>query len=96
MAIRRQIDLRREQSPDDSFNSTNAAASTAGQYDPLKARMHGDIAAYLGLTNSNPVNLGNASIFGNAVSGLYGTWDVGPAGLISGMIGTDITLNFLR
>jgi len=40
------------------------------------------------------VNLGNASIFGNAVSGLYGTWDVGPAGLISGMIGTDMNVEF--
>jgi hypothetical protein len=46
----------------DSFDSADPLASTDGQYDPAKARDHGDIVMTWGLTNS--ANIGNAKVYG--------------------------------
>jgi hypothetical protein len=62
----------------DSFNSTNAAQSTGGQYDPAKATDHAIVA-----TTSKVVgdfNIGNVSIYGRVATGPGATVTVGVNG----------------
>lgn len=64
----------------DSYNSTNAAYSTGGKYDPAKARDNGDVASLLGL-----VNVGNGKIRGDLLTGATGSQAVGANGLVGDM-----------
>jgi hypothetical protein len=67
----------------DSFDSADPGQSTNGQYDPLKARDHGDVAAYAGLTNST--NVGSASIKGVLWTGPGGAIAIGPNGRVGSL-----------
>ena len=49
----------------DSFDSTNPAMSTNGQYDSSKRQSHGDVASNI---SGNSSNLNNSSVYGNAWS----------------------------
>jgi hypothetical protein len=76
----------------DSFNSTDPFASTAGLYDPSKAKSNGDIRAWMGITNN--VNIGNASIHGSIATGPNQTVQFGAQGFVTGGITDDMELNF--
>ena len=54
-----------------SFNSTNSAYNTGGQYDPLKARDQATVATDSKTAGS--VSIGNANVFGKAATGPGGT-----------------------
>src|SRR5215510_16530084 len=78
----------------DSYDSTNPAKSTNGRYDPLKAGDKGDIASISGLTNS--LKVGNANVWGRAITGPAGGVYTGPNGAVgstnwqrSGMSGVE-------
>jgi hypothetical protein len=59
----------------DSFDSTNSAYSTGGQYDPAKAH---DAATVATLSKtSGSLNTGNASVYGKVATGPGGTVTVG-------------------
>jgi Putative Ice-binding-like adhesive domain len=59
----------------DSFDSTNSAYSTAGQYDPAKAH---DAATVATLSKTaGALNVGNASVYGKVATGPGGTVTVG-------------------
>jgi hypothetical protein len=60
----------------DSFDSADPLASTDGQYDPAKARDHGDIMASSALTNS--LNIPNAKVCGVLHVGTGGGVVFGP------------------
>lgn len=64
----------------DSFNSTNSAFSTAGQYDPLKRNDMAELSLDQGLTNS--LAIGNASIYGGIATGAGAPLLIGPYGSI--------------
>jgi hypothetical protein len=66
----------------DSFDSSNPLYSTGGLYDSTKRRAHGDIATVSGLTNYVNLGLGNANIYGRALTGPGGTMDIGPNGSV--------------
>jgi hypothetical protein len=69
VAVKGNIDLNGNGVYSDSYNSTNSARSTNGQYDPQKyAGDYGDIATNGGITNSVDVQNGN----------IYGTLHTGP------------------
>ena len=57
------IELNGNSLKSDSFNSTNPAMSTGGQYDPLKAGDAGNVACVGGITNS--LSPGAAWVFGH-------------------------------
>jgi len=62
MAVREAIQFKGSGVRVDSFDSGDPLASTDGQYDPAKARDHGDIMTNSGLTNS--LLIGNAKVSG--------------------------------
>jgi hypothetical protein len=62
----------------DSFNSTNAAESTLGRYDPTKFTDRATVATVSGSLAG--MNLGNASVFGAIGTGAGGTYTMGPNG----------------
>ena len=64
----------------DSYDSTDPNKSTLGRYDPLKAGDNGDLACLNGVKNSYSV--GNANIWGRAITGAIGTMWVGPNGAV--------------
>jgi hypothetical protein len=73
MVARHRIDMHGNGIMTDSFDSTDPAYSTFGQYDSSKAKANGDIATNDGLTNS--IGVGNANIYGHV--------NTGPGGSIS-------------
>jgi hypothetical protein len=75
----------------DSFDSASTNYSTAGRYDPLKRRDGGDVAAFLGLTNS--LNIGNANIYGKLWTGPGGSAVIGPQGGIGSIAFLDDPIN---
>jgi hypothetical protein len=72
----------------DSFNSSNPALSTNGQYDPAKTSTNGNVASVYG-----PVDFGNHSISGNLYLGASASSTV-PASQVSGSIYTDYNASF--
>lgn len=72
----------------DSFNSSNPALSTNGQYDPTKTSTNGSVASVYG-----PVSFGNHSIAGNLYLGPTATSGVS-SGQVSGQIYTDFNVSF--
>jgi hypothetical protein len=62
----------------DSFNSTNAALSSNGQYDPAKRAANGDIASNSRLPNC--VQIGNGNVYGHVSTGPGGTVSYGANG----------------
>ncbi|MFN3408274.1 MAG: hypothetical protein ACK45B_04730 [Limisphaerales bacterium] len=67
----------------DSFISTNAAYSTGGMYDPAKRRDNGDVASIYGI-----INVGNAKIRGDLLTGPTGSYRVGANGLVGDLAWT--------
>lgn len=65
----------------DSFDSTDPAKSTNGQYDPTKAGDNGDV--YAGLMNASSVSLGNAQIYGTLFTGPTNYGIFGPTTTVS-------------
>ena len=72
----------------DSFNSSNPALSTNGQYDPTKVSTNGNVASAYG-----PVDFGNHSISGSLYLGPSASSTV-PASQVSGSIYNDFNGSF--
>jgi hypothetical protein len=72
----------------DSFDSSDPALSTNGQYDPNKTASHGNVASVYG-----PVNLGNHNIAGSLYLGPTASSSVG-SGQVSGQIYSDFNISF--
>ncbi len=72
----------------DSFDSSNPALSTNGQYDPSKTTTNGNVASVFG-----PVSIGNHSIAGNLYLGPTASSSV-TAGQVSGTIFTNYNVDF--
>jgi hypothetical protein len=106
MVAKNGIDLNGNNILTDSFDSSDPAKSTNGQYDPAKAGDCGDVATDSGVINS--LNLGNANIYGHARTGPGGSIALGPSGAIgahswqaanssgieSGWVSTDANFTF--
>ncbi len=73
----------------DSFNSSNPALSSNGQYDPTKTSTNGNVASVYG-----PVNFGNHNIAGSLYLGPGVTTYVVTPGQVSGSIYTDFNVSF--
>ena len=58
----------------DSFDSSNTNYSTAGMYDPKKARDHGDISTLSSAVRA--INIGNGQVKGMVHTGVSGAQDV--------------------
>jgi len=71
-----------------SFNSSDPALSTNGQYDPSKTTTNGSVASVFG-----PVDIGNHSIAGNLYLGPTASSTV-PAGQVSGTIYNNYNVDF--
>ncbi len=80
LVAKNSIDMHGNGVQTDSFDSSDPAYSTGGQYDPTKNKANGDIAVVSGLINS--VNLGNANIYGHAETGPGGSIALGPNGAV--------------
>lgn len=78
MVAKEQIDMNGQNVMTDSFDSSNPAYSTGGQYDPAKARDNGDVATNGGIEGI--LSVGNADIYGRASTGPGGTVSLGPGG----------------
>ena len=72
----------------DSFNSSNPALSTNGQYDPTKTSTNGNVASVYG-----PVDFGNHNILGSLYLGPAASSTV-PTSQVSGSIYTDLNASF--
>jgi hypothetical protein len=72
----------------DSFNSSNPALSTNGQYDPSKTSTNGNVASIYG-----PVDFGNHSISGSLYLGAAASSTV-PSSQVSGSIYSDFNGSF--
>ncbi len=72
----------------DSFNSSNPALSTNGQYDPAKTSTNGSVASAYG-----PVDFGNHNITGSLFLG-PSAFSTVPASQVSGSINTDFNISF--
>jgi hypothetical protein len=72
----------------DSFNSSNPALSTNGQYDPAKVSTNGNVASVYG-----PVDFGNHNIEGSLYLGPTASSTV-PSSQVSGSIYTDFNASF--
>ncbi|HLH54791.1 MAG TPA: collagen-binding domain-containing protein [Verrucomicrobiae bacterium] len=71
-----------------SFNSSNPALSTNGQYDPTKTSTNGNVASVFG-----PVSIGNHSIAGNLYLGPTASSSVASS-QVSGTIFTNYNVDF--
>ena len=80
LAAKEKLDLEGNNIKTDSFDSGDPNFSTGGKYDPTKAEAHGDIGAYLGMTNS--IGVGNATVYGKVSTGPNGTVYIGPQGYV--------------
>ncbi len=71
----------------DSFNSTNMAESTAGQYDPLKATDRATVVT----TSRSPgaISVGNVSIYGTVGNGPGATVTISPNGNVGSTVYND-------
>lgn len=77
LVVKNVIDLKGNNVVTDSYDSSDTAKSTLGQYDPLKRGDNGDIASTGGI-----INVGNANIWGHALTGPTGSISTGPNGAI--------------
>jgi hypothetical protein len=91
LAARDYINLQGNNVSIDSFDSASTNYSTAGRYDPVKHRDGGDVAAFLGLTNS--LNVGNVKIYGKLWTGPGGSAVIGPQGGIGSIAFVDNPIN---
>jgi hypothetical protein len=78
LVVKSFIDLNGNNILVDSYDSSNPAFSTNGQYDPAKAGDKGDVYSDLGVVNS--IKVGNANIYGHAHTGPGGSVTSGPNG----------------
>ncbi len=78
MVAKHRIDMNGNNILTDSFDSTDPAWSTSGQYDSTKTKANGDIATNDALANS--LTTGNANIYGHAATGPGGSIAVGTQG----------------
>lgn len=78
------IDLKGNNASTNSYNSSDPAHSTNGQFDPNKALMNGSVG-----TNGTVINVGNADIHGDAATGPGGTVNIKNNGTVSGTIRDD-------
>jgi hypothetical protein len=69
----------------DSFDSTDPSKSTSHQYDPAKRQSNGDVATVDAITNS-VIGVGNANIYGKALTGPSGSVTMGPNGSIGPLV----------
>jgi hypothetical protein len=70
----------------DSFDSSNPLYSVGGQYDPIRRKANGSVAAYAGITNS--LNVGLPNIYGHVYTGVGTTInsvDVGTKGTVGNL-----------
>jgi len=74
------IDLKGNNIVTDSFDSSDAAYSTAGQYDASKRKDNGDVATNGGVVDS--LSAGNAQILGHVATGPGGSIDIGATGTV--------------
>ena len=87
-ATKYNLDLKGNNIETDSFNSTVASLSTAGQYDPLKTSTNGDLASIAGI-----VNVGNATVNGTVLLGPTASETMNN-GLITGGVTNDFNVEF--
>ena len=80
IVVKDTIDMNGNDVLTDSYDSTDPAKSTLGKYDPLKAGDKGDIVTTTGLTNS--LKIGNANVWGRAITGPTGGVYTGPNGAV--------------
>ena len=80
LVLRDKVDLNGNNILTDSYDSTDPAKSTLGKYDPLKVGDHGDVVCLSGVKNAYSV--GNANIWGHALTGSSGSVSVGPNGAV--------------
>ena len=74
------IDMNGNNIETDSYDSSDPAKSTSGNYDPNKKQPNGNVASDATITNS--VSVGNANITGTVATGPGGTVSMGPNGTI--------------
>ena len=84
MAVRESIAFKGSGVLVNSFDSADPLASTDGQYDPTKARDHGDIMTNSGLTNS--LLIGNAKVYGHLRAPRDGVVVLGPSGSVGSIL----------
>jgi hypothetical protein len=77
LIVRSGIDLKGNNVLADSYDSRDPSKSTNGKYDPAKAGDHGDVTCLNGLAN-----VGNANVWGHALTGPGITPSTGPNGAI--------------
>jgi hypothetical protein len=80
MVAEGQINLKGNNISSDSFDSSDPAYSTFGQYDTSKTKANGDVATNSGLTNS--LYVGNANVSGHVSTGPGGTIAIGSNGKV--------------
>src|ERR1051326_8279323 len=80
LVIRDKVDLNGNNIVTDSYDSTDLTKSNLGAYDPTKAGDKGDVACFGGVKNA--FGVGNANIWGRAITGPAGVVDVGPNGAV--------------
>src|SRR5262249_49332896 len=80
MIMIQQVDMNGNNVLTDSYDSTDPAKSTSGKYDPAKAGDNGDLACMGGVKNA--YSIGNANIWGRALTAPGVPIDVGPGGAI--------------
>jgi hypothetical protein len=80
LLVKEGIDMNGNNVLTDSYDSTDPAKSTGGQYDPLKAGDKGDVASASGVTNAFKV--GNANVWGKVMTTPSGGVYTGPMGAV--------------
>jgi hypothetical protein len=80
MVAKGQIDLLGNNIMTDSFDSSDPNYSTAGRYDPAKAKDNGDVATNSAMIDS--LNVWNADLYGHVATGPGGTVKIGPNGAV--------------
>lgn len=73
----------------DSYISTDPNYSTGGRYDPAKALKNGDVASVNGV-----IDVGNANIYGDLLTGPAGRYSIGKNGVLSGEYVNDFNVEY--
>ncbi|MEY4387377.1 MAG: hypothetical protein RLY20_2660 [Verrucomicrobiota bacterium] len=73
----------------DSYISTNSLYSTGGRYAPAKARKNGNVASVNGV-----IDVGNANINGDLLTGPTGNYSVGANGVLTGSYYNDFNAQY--
>lgn len=82
MVAKQTIDMNGNNVTTDSYDSTDPAKSTNGQFDSAKRQANGDIASNDTVTNTVDLALGNANIYGRVLLRPSGSVTMGPNGSI--------------